>query len=147
MDSDLPVIFHTGDTLATERSAKVKYAHPLAIDDVATDFPRLKIVIAHLGNPWLVDCAEVLYRNRNVYADISGLFFDEGLNTPYGKITKNKIDELIAYSDPGKLLYGTDWPLAPMKDYLAFARGLAVPRTAQRKFFSGNAMQLFRIVV
>ena len=47
---DIPVIFHTGDTYS--QSAKVKYAHPRFIDDVAVDFPDTRFVIAHLGNPW-----------------------------------------------------------------------------------------------
>ena len=71
---DVPVIFHSGDTLAGYVSnPKIKYSHPINIDDVAADLPELKIIIAHMGNPWLIDCAEVMYKNPNVYADISGL--------------------------------------------------------------------------
>jgi uncharacterized protein len=51
---DVPVIFHTGDTLNTSTvRARIKYAHPIHIDDVAVSYPKLKIIIAHLGNPWL----------------------------------------------------------------------------------------------
>ena len=45
------VIFHTG-MLETGSSGLLKYAHPLLIDEVAHLFPKLKIVIAHTGNPW-----------------------------------------------------------------------------------------------
>ena len=67
----LPLMIHTGDTLLI--TAKVKFAHPLNIDDIAVDNPELNIVMCHLGNPWIADCQEILYKNRNVYADISGL--------------------------------------------------------------------------
>jgi uncharacterized protein len=68
---DVPVMIHCGDTYA--KHAKVRQAHPLLVDDVAVDYPDVKFVICHLGNPWFQDTAEVLYKNDNVYADISGL--------------------------------------------------------------------------
>ena len=69
---DLPVILHTGDNWST--TAKVKYAHPLRMDEVAVDHPEVRFVLAHFGNPWLIDAAEVLFKNPNVWADLSGLF-------------------------------------------------------------------------
>jgi predicted TIM-barrel fold metal-dependent hydrolase len=68
----LPVIVHTGDNWST--TAKVKYAHPLRMDEVAVDFPDVRFVLAHFGNPWLIDAAEVVFKNPNVWADLSGLF-------------------------------------------------------------------------
>lgn len=67
----VPVMIHTGDVYSW--MAKLKYAHPLNIDDIAVDNPELRIVMCHLGNPWIADCQEILYKNRNVYSDISGL--------------------------------------------------------------------------
>lgn len=49
----------------------MRISHPPHVDDVAVDSPNLKAVICHVGNPWIRDCMEVVY--RNVYADISGL--------------------------------------------------------------------------
>ena len=72
---DVPVMIHCGDTFA--EGAKVRMAHPLLVDDVAIDFPDVRFVICHLGNPWFVDAAEVLYKNDNVYADVSGLALEE----------------------------------------------------------------------
>ncbi|TSC88840.1 MAG: amidohydrolase 2 [Parcubacteria group bacterium Gr01-1014_3] len=144
----VPVIFHTGDTLAYKTFAKVKYAHPLGVDEVAVDFPNLKIVIAHLGNPWMMDCAEVLYRNPNVYADISGLFLHDGFNSPYGKMTIQKIKELIAYSQtPRKLIFGTDWPLAGPKEYIKYVKKLGISKTDMEYVMYKNAAKLFKINV
>ena len=143
-----PVIFHTGDTLTMpgEPPTKIKYAHPLPIDDVAAEFPDLKIVIAHMGNPWLMDCAEILYKNDNVYADISGLVVnDADLNAPYGDMMKKKIQELFLFSNPRKLLYGTDWPLASMKTYLKFTKGLGIPKKDLDYVFYKNAVELFKL--
>lgn len=71
IEYDVPVMFRPGDTYAP--TGRVKYSRPLHIDDVAADFPELKIVICHVGNPWIKDCMEMVYKNQNGYADISGL--------------------------------------------------------------------------
>src|SRR4029077_702526 len=46
----IPFIFHTGDNWSTV--AKVKYAHPLLVDEVAVDHRNVNFVMAHFGNPW-----------------------------------------------------------------------------------------------
>ena len=46
---DVPVVFHTGDTYS--KVAKLKFADPLTIDEVAVDHPKVTFVIAHCGNP------------------------------------------------------------------------------------------------
>lgn len=148
MKHDAPAIFHTGDTLTIpgEPLAKVKYSHPLHIDEVAADFHDLKIVVAHMGNPWLMDCAEVLYKNDNVYADISGLVVNSAdLNSPYGETMKKKIQELFIFSDPRKLLYGTDWPLASMKTYIKFTKSLGIAKKDLDYIFYKNAVELFKL--
>lgn len=144
---DAPVIFHSGDTVNYETAAKIKYTHPLHIDDVATDFRNLKIIIAHLGNPWLLDCAEVLYKNENVFADLSGLVIGEGFHTPYSQVMRRRIEELIAYTGGSarKLLYGTDWPLAPMRDYLEFIQTIGIPENDMDYVLYKNARGLFHL--
>ena len=47
---NIPILFHTGTTFC--RFAPLKYSRPYLIDDVATRFPELKIVMAHLAHPW-----------------------------------------------------------------------------------------------
>jgi predicted TIM-barrel fold metal-dependent hydrolase len=144
--SGVPVLFHTGDTLNNyEIRGKVRYAHPLHIDDVAVDFPGLRIIICHAGNPWLVDCAEVLYKNADVYADISGLVVGEGLESPYGALMRQRIRELADYASAEKLLFGTDWPLARLDDYIRFTEGLGFPQQVMERIFSGNAVELFKL--
>ena len=142
-----PIIFHSGDTLGgVEEKPKIKYSQPIHIDDIAVEFPNLKIIIAHMGNPWLIDCAEVLYKNKNVYADISGLVTpEENFKSPSGRLLKRRIQELIDYSSPKKLLYGTDWPLSPMKDYLQFVKSLGLGEKDLDRVLYKNAQELFNL--
>lgn len=67
----LPVVFHTGDTYS-ERGY-LKYSHPLAIDEVAVKHRNVNFMMAHFGDPWTLTGAEIIYKNSNVYADLSGL--------------------------------------------------------------------------
>jgi predicted TIM-barrel fold metal-dependent hydrolase len=90
-----PLMIHTGDTFS--HTAKIKYSHPLNIDDVAVDNPESNIIMYHLGNPWMIDCQEILYKNRNVYADISGLFVGN-FTWPDETHYIGKIKELLNYA-------------------------------------------------
>jgi len=66
----IPVLFHTGTLFYT--GVRLKYGQPLPIDDVATDFPDLKIIMAHFGFPWFFESMAIAERNPNVYFNIAG---------------------------------------------------------------------------
>jgi hypothetical protein len=145
----MPVIFHTGDTYSAK--AKLKYAHPLLVDEVAVDFPGVTFVMAHAGNPWLIDAAQVVYKNANVWADLSGLLVGDAAALADME-RRGAIDEIasdvrkaIDYSEsPERFLYGSDWPLAPMAEYRAFVERI-VPEGYRAAAFSENARRLFAV--
>lgn len=146
---DLPVFFHTGDTFSPY--AKLKYAHPLGVDDVAVDHPQVRFVMAHVGNPWTVDAAEVIYKNVNVWADLSGLVVGEADDLTYDEFHEDQVDLLdrvrkaIRYCGrPNRFLYGTDWPLVPMGAYREFIAAM-VPAEMHDLVFRENAERLFRV--
>jgi predicted TIM-barrel fold metal-dependent hydrolase len=71
----MPVIFHTGPFLAPE--TKLEYAHPMLLDAIARDLPNLKIIVAHLGFPWVDETLTLLMKHPNVYAEISWIVRDQ----------------------------------------------------------------------
>jgi len=140
---DVPVMIHTGDTYAP--TGKVKYSHPLHVDEVAVDFPKVKFLICHLGNPWFRDCMEVVYKNENVYTDISGLTLG-GFTDRFEAYMRQQLKEMILWGvNPNKVLYGTDWPLATMESYLQFMKELSLPARDKALMFHENAAALFKI--
>lgn len=140
---DVPVMIHTGDTYSS--TGKLKYAHPLEVDEVAVDHPKVRFVICHLGNPWLVDCMEVVYKNPNVYADFSGLILG-GFTEAFEDYMEEQIGEVILYAgEPRKFLYGSDWPICSMKSYVAFVRQLKLPAADLHSIMYENSRQLFRL--
>src|ERR1035441_4392424 len=89
---------HTGTSIFP--GARNKYGDPMYVDDVAVDFPRLKILLAHGGRPLWMDTAFFLVRrHRNVYLDISGI--------PPKTLLQYfpRLEEIAS-----KTLFGTDWP-------------------------------------
>ncbi len=140
---DVPVMIHSGDTYSPK--GKVKFSHPLEIDEVAVDHPNVKFVICHLGNPWLTDCMEVVYKNQNVYADISGLVLGE-FTESFEDYMADEIKDVILYAgDSGRFLYGTDWPICSMGSYVNFVKQLGLSEEAYRLVMYENARRLFKL--
>lgn len=97
----LPVTFHTGSSVF--RNTRLKYSEPLWLDDVALDFPGLKILMAHCGRGFWYDEASFLARlHPNIYLELSGL--------PPAKLL-TYLPNLEALAD--KAVFGTDWPACP----------------------------------
>jgi predicted TIM-barrel fold metal-dependent hydrolase len=139
----VPVMIHSGDTYSPK--GKLKYSHPLEIDEVAVDHPNVRFVICHLGNPWLTDTMEVVYKNANVYADISGLMLGE-FTEAFEIYMRDEIEDVITYAgEPEKFLFGTDWPICSMNSYVQFARELEIPDRDRRLLLYENARKLFRL--
>jgi predicted TIM-barrel fold metal-dependent hydrolase len=142
----VPVVFHTGDTY--DSKGKLKYSHPLTVDEVAVDHPKVTFVIAHCGNPWFDSAAEVAYKNPNVYLECSALMIGK-----LSEKSKESIDKLVIQpikwifdylEDPSKLMYGTDWPLVRMKEYLDVYKQ-AIPREHWNAVFHDNAVRIFKM--
>jgi hypothetical protein len=141
----VPVMVHTGDTF--NRRAKVKYAHPLEVDEVAVDFRGVTFVICHVGSPWFADAMEVIYKNENVVADISGLTLGE-FAPRFEQFALAKLGELIAFiNDPAKLLFGTDWPVSDMASYLRFVEKLDLTVEESEGLLWRNAARVFRLAL
>lgn len=141
----VPVMIHTGDTF--DPQGKVKYARPLEVDEVAVDFRDVTFVICHLGNPWVTDTMEVIYKNANVVADFSGLTLGH-FEERFERYMLEQINEFVAFAgDPSKLLFGTDWPIADMGDYIRFVRQLNLSEEENELILWKNAARIFKIDV
>jgi predicted TIM-barrel fold metal-dependent hydrolase len=139
----IPLMVHCGDTYSPK--GKLKYAMPIHIDELAVDHPGLNIVICHLGNPWQAETAEIAYKNKNVYTDISGLVLGS-FSDRFEKYMLNHLQNMLLYGvEPDNVLYGTDWPICEMESYLAFIENLKIPADGRAKIMYKNAMRLFKL--
>lgn len=103
----LPILFHQG-TSPVEH-ADLDFAHPRHMDRVATAFPDLRIVMAHIGHPWQVDCIVVIRKHPHVYADISGNFY-----RPWSYWNAFRL--ATEWDVLHKLLFGSDFPIATPRE-------------------------------
>ena len=132
----LPVMIHTGTSIFP--GARSRNGEPMAVDDVAVDFPDLTIVIAHGGRPLWMDQAFFLVRRfPQVYMDVSSI--------PPRAVLKY-FPRLVEVAD--KVLYGSDWPapgVRSMATNLRDFRSLDLPPEALTKMLETNAAKVFPV--
>jgi len=95
--------FHTGS-----HGWRLLEYQPLLLDDVAYAFPRLRIVIEHVGGRlFYTQALALLTDKRNVYAGISSCL-DE--NNKKWFLGPRRIEEIASLVGPDRMIYGTDFP-------------------------------------
>lgn len=133
-EAGLPLMVHTGTSIFPGARSRLGACMPL--DDVAVDFPELRIIMAHGGRPlWMDEAFFLLRRHPNVYMDISGI--------PPGRLLEYfpRLEEVA-----GKVLFGTDWPSPGVRDLRAnldVVAGLPLSATAKDAILRANALELF----
>jgi uncharacterized protein len=111
----LPVLLHTGTTFIAQ--APLECTIPRLLDDVATRFREVKIIMAHLSHPYEGECVVTIRKHPNVYADCSALHY-----RPFQLY--HSLMLLQEYGVWDKLLFGTDYPFTTVKDSVNGIRGL-----------------------
>ena len=108
MELELPVLVHTGHVW-TERD-NVEYVNPLIWDRIATLIPDLKIILAHMGFPWLWETFIVLTRHKNVYTDISNVYTGSPMEHLKYILTEALPRRIIERFLSDKVIFGSDYP-------------------------------------
>jgi len=130
----IPVMFHTGTSVFP--GARNKFGDPIHVDDVAVDFPKLNILLAHGGRPlWMETAFFLVRRHAHVYLDISGI--------PPKSLLKYfpRLEEIAS-----RTLFGTDWPgpgVPDIRDNLEEFRSLQLSETVQHQILSKTALELW----
>ncbi len=130
----VPITFHTGTSIFP--NARNVFADPMPVDDVAVDFPRLTIILAHAGRPLYGETAMFLARrHRNVLLELSGI--------PPKSLPKY-VPRLSDFA--GKALWGTDWPspgVTSIKKNIDAFRSLNLGAEIEQKILWDNAVGVF----
>jgi len=130
----IPIMVHTGTSIFP--GARNKFGDPIYVDDVAVDFPNLKILLAHGGRPlWMGSAFFLVRRHPNVYLDISGI-------PPKSLLKYFPRLEEIAH----KILFGTDWPgpgVPEIANNLAEFRKLPLTEAAKHQILSLTALEIW----
>lgn len=140
-EAGVPALFHTGQTgvgagMHGGNGMRLKYSNPMFLDDVAVDFPDLKIVLAHPSFPWQEEALSVATHKPNVYIDLSGWspkYFPPILVRYANSLLKDKV------------LFGSDWPAITPDRWLADFAKLDIKPEIRPQILKGNARRLLGI--
>ena len=134
----LPAIFHTGHSgmgtgMRGGGGVRLKWGQPMLIDDVAVDFPDIKIILAHASWPWVDESLSMALHKDNVYIDLSGW-------SP-----KYLQPQVIQYANgplKHKMLFGSDFPLIQPDKWLETAKHVGFKDEALAGIVKDNAARL-----
>jgi predicted TIM-barrel fold metal-dependent hydrolase len=130
----IPVVFHVGST-PFGNLVKLKQADPLLIDDVANEFPSLKIILTHLGTLWHNESFMITEKHPNVYIDTAAY--------PY-EISEILTEKLIMRIGENKFIFGTDFPMPyegkmhRLKDFVDCIKSLSISKELKERIFALN---------
>jgi uncharacterized protein len=134
----LPALFHTGQTgigsgVPGGAGIRLKYSNPMDVDDVATDFGHLPIILAHPSFPWQDEALAVATHKPNVHIDLSGW-------SP-----KYFPPQLVRYANTllkDRVLFGSDYPVITPDRWLADFEQLDIKPEVRPKILKDNAVRL-----
>ena len=134
-------LFHTGQTgvgsgMRGGNGMRLKYSNPMHIDDVAVDFPDMKIILAHPSFPWQEEALSVATHKPNVYIDLSGW-------SPkyFPPILVRYVNTILQ----DKMLFGSDWPVITPDRWLSDFSKLEIRDEVRPKVLKANARKLLNI--
>ncbi|WP_281181829.1 amidohydrolase family protein [Actinomadura macra] len=138
----VPALFHTGQTgigagVPGGGGIRLKYSNPMLVDDVAVDFPQLRIILAHPSFPWQDEALAVATHKPYVYIDLSGW-------SP-----KYFPPQLVRYANTllkDKVLFGSDYPVITPDRWLADFDRLEIKPEVRPKILKDNAALLLGLV-
>jgi predicted TIM-barrel fold metal-dependent hydrolase len=140
-EAGVPALFHTGHSgigtgLPGGGGIRLKYSNPMHVDDVAVDFPDMKIVLAHPSFPWQDEAISVALHKKQVYIDLSGW-------SP-----KYFPPQLVQYANTqlrDRVLFGSDYPLITPDRWLADFEKVAFKDEVRPLILKENAIRLLEL--
>jgi predicted TIM-barrel fold metal-dependent hydrolase len=134
----VPVMIDVGTTgmgagMPGGLGARLRHAHPSAIDDLAADFPDLKIIASHPGWPWVDEMTAIALHKGNVFWELSGWapkYFPAQLKTD---IRTRLVD---------KIMFGSDYPSIPYERLMREWEELGYSESVMEKVFYQNAERI-----
>jgi hypothetical protein len=143
---DLTIAVHTGETYSDR--GLLTYSHPLHADRLAVRYPNVRFVLCHMGVPWIFDACGLACKNPNIYIDLSGLLVGSAATLERMAAQPLLVDRyrqaLVFLDSYDKIMFGTDWPLAPMGAYIEFIKRLVPPEQYERVFYQ-NALNIYKL--
>lgn len=134
----LPAIFHTGHSgmgtgMPGGGGVRLKYGQPMLVDDVAVDFPQMKIILAHPSWPWTDESLSMALHKENVFIDLSG-WSPKYFPPQIARYANSQLSH--------KMLFGSDYPLIPPEKWMEAFKEAGFREKTWQPIFKDNAARL-----
>jgi len=133
------VQLHTGSTglgagMPGGGGIKLKYTRPIPyIDDVAADFPDLKIICLHPSYPWQDEAIAMAIHKPNIFFDLSGYapkYFPE----VFKKEIRSRLQD--------RVMFASDYPILPFARLFSEWEAEGYPHEILEKVYYKNAIRI-----
>ncbi|MFQ5668175.1 MAG: amidohydrolase family protein [Candidatus Binatia bacterium] len=108
---------------------------PMLADEVAIDFPTLRMNLSHTGWPWIDEWCSMLWRHPNVYGDISAYF-------PHS-LDERQVRFMDSSRGREKVLFGTNG--LGLETCLTQFLALPVREETKRRVLRDNAIEFLKL--
>jgi predicted TIM-barrel fold metal-dependent hydrolase len=134
----VPLLTHTGPlprAVSASVKRRAKYCDPIYLDDLAWDFPELKIIAAHMGRLAWHDWAQLAQFRPNLYGDLA--MWQVFAVTDYDRFCRD-LRRILDIAGPDSVLFGSDalgfTCLVPNEQFIKLLRDLPTKAPAGLKF-------------
>ena len=134
---DIPIMMQVGHNLIYSRERRLpSVGRPITLDEVAIDFPELKLIGIHIGVPWTEEMISMAWKHENIFI---------GVDAYAPKHWPPQIVHYLNSYGQDKVLFGTDWPVIDPERAMAEVNEMDLRPGAKAKLLRDNALKLFRL--
>ena len=134
---DIPIMMQVGHNLIYQRDRRLpSVGRPICLDQVAIDFPELKLLGIHIGIPWTDEMISMAWKHENVFIGVDAY------------APKHWPQQLVHYLNTygrHKVLFGTDWPVIDPERAVGEIDALDLRPEAKAMLMRDNALRVFRL--
>jgi predicted TIM-barrel fold metal-dependent hydrolase len=134
---DVPVMMQVGQNLIYQKEVRLpSVARPILLDQIAIDFPELKLIGIHIGVPWTDEMIAMAWKHANVFI---------GIDAYAPKYLSPSLKHYMNSYGSDKVLFGTDWPVIDPERAVAEMVAHQFKPDALAKIMRGNAVKVFKL--
>ena len=134
---DIPIMMQVGQNLIYQRDRRLpSVGRPITLDQVAIDFPELKLIGIHIGIPWTDEMIAMAWKHDNIFI---------GADAYAPKYWPQALLHYINTYGSNKVLFGTDWPVISPERAISEIEELGLRDGSKQKLLRDNALEVFRL--
>ena len=134
---DIPIMMQVGHNLIYSRNRRLpSVGKPIYLDQVAIDFPELKLIGIHIGIPWTDEMISMCWKHENVFTAgdaYAPKYWPESFVHYANSYGKNKV------------MFGTDWPVIDPVRAVKEVEDLGFREEAKKLIMRDNALKVFNL--